>query len=101
MLDPLVLVADRQAHPGQAALAKASEELDPERSGLDLADVDADHLAHPGLMHRIRDHQRLGDHAAAVADLDVLGVQPQIRIGALQRPLAKRVDLLIQPLADR
>jgi len=36
-----------------------------------------------------------------VADLDVLGVQQQIQIGALQRAVAERVDLLIQPLADR
>jgi hypothetical protein len=48
----------------------------------------------------IRDDQRLGNDAAVVADLDVLGVQPQIRIRPFQRAVAKQVDLLIQTTAD-
>jgi hypothetical protein len=47
-------------------------------------------------MHAVGDHQRLGDHAGAVTHLLMLGVQPQIRIGALQRPLPKRGHMLIQ-----
>jgi hypothetical protein len=46
------------------------------------------------------DHQRLVDHPAAVADLLDLGVEEQIRVAALQRPRAERVDVLIQRLAD-
>ena len=101
VLEPFVLIGDRQPHAGQAALLEAAEELDPEAAGLDLADVQADHLAQPGLMHGIGHHQRLGHHPAVVADLDVLGVQPQVRIRALQRPLAKQLDLLIQRPAHR
>ena len=37
--------------------------------------------------HGVGDHQRLRVHVAAVADLDVLGVQPQVRVRALERPL--------------
>jgi hypothetical protein len=47
-------------------------------------------------MDGVGDHQRLGDHAAVVAHLDVLGVQPQVGVGALQRTLTEQLDLLIQ-----
>ena len=100
-LEPLVLIGDRQPHAGQAALLERAQELDPERARLDLADIQADHLAHAGLVHGVGDHQRLGHHPAVVADLDVLGVQPQVRVGALQRPLAEQLDLLIQRPAQR
>jgi hypothetical protein len=91
-----VLVRDRQAHAGQAALHQNAEELDPEAARLDLADIQADDLPHPGLVHGIGHDQRLGDNPAVSADLDVFGVQPQIRVGALQRPAAERLDLLVQ-----
>ena len=45
VLEALVGVGDAQAHAVQAAAAQRSEELAPERLGLDLADVEADHLA--------------------------------------------------------
>jgi hypothetical protein len=47
-------------------------------------------------VHAIGDDQGLGQHAAAVADLDVLGVQPQIPVGALQRPSAELLDMLVE-----
>src|SRR5215207_1619555 len=46
------------------------------------------------------DHQRLVDHAAAVADLLDLRVQEQVRIAALQRPRPERLDMLVERLAD-
>jgi hypothetical protein len=48
----------------------------------------------------IGDHQRLGHHAAAITDLEVLGVQPQVRIGALKRPGPELLDVLVEPLAE-
>ena len=39
-------------------------------------------------------------HAPAVADLLDLGVEEQIRVAALQRPLAERLDLLVQQPAQ-
>ena len=99
--EPLVLIGDRQAHAVQPALLERAQELDPERAGLDLADVQADHLPHPGLVHRVGDDQRLGHHPAVVTDLDLLGVKPEIRVGALQRPLPEQLDLLIQRAAQR
>jgi len=40
-----VVVRDGQAHARKATSSKAAQELDPERLGLDLAEVDPDHLA--------------------------------------------------------
>jgi hypothetical protein len=90
-----------QAHAVEAAPLERAQELAPERFGLDFADVEADHLTPAGLMHRIGDHGRLGDDVSAVAHLLLLGVQPQVRIGTLERTLAKRGDVLVEPPAQR
>ena len=76
------------------------EELAPERLGLRLADVEADDLAPAGLVDGVRDHDALARDAAAVADLLDLGVDEQIRVAALQRPLAERLHLLVEQPGD-
>src|SRR5215212_7135125 len=48
----------------------------------------------------MRDHQRLVDHAAAVAHLLDLRVQEHVGVAALQRPGPERVDVLIERAAD-
>lgn len=97
---PRVRVADRQLHPNQPAGDEASEELRPERLGLGLADVQANDLATPGLVHRVRDDDAFARDAAAVADLFDLRVDEDVRIAALQRPLSKRGDLLVEQPGD-
>ena len=99
-LQPGVRVADRELDADQAARDQAAEELGPERLGLGLADVDGEDLAPAGLVDAVGDHQRLVDHAAAVADLLDLGVEEQVRVAALQRPRPERLDVLIERLAD-
>ena len=47
-------------------------------------------------MHPIGEHQALADDAAAITNLLDLGVQPQIRVAALQRPVPERVDPLVE-----
>src|SRR5215217_6250701 len=84
----------------QAPLDEASEELGPKRLGLGLADIDGEDLAPAGLVHAMRDHQRLVDHAAAVAHLLDLRVQEHVGVAALQRPGPERVDVLIERAAD-
>ena len=59
LLQPGVGVGDDQLHAGQAALDQAAQEAAPERLGLGLADVEADHLAVAGLVHGVGEHQRL------------------------------------------
>jgi hypothetical protein len=82
VLEALVRVGDNQLHAREAALDERAEEVAPERLGLCLAAVDADHLAPTRLVHPVRDHQALPDDAAAVADLLDLRVQPKVRVAA-------------------
>jgi hypothetical protein len=72
-LESFVLVGDSHADAVQPALLERADELDPERAGLDLADIQANHLAHAGLVHRVRHPDRLADHTTVVADLDLIG----------------------------
>src|SRR5215213_3977230 len=51
-------------------------------------------------MDPMRDHERLVDDATAVADLLDLGIEEQIGVGALQRPGAERLDVLVEQPAD-
>ena len=96
---PDVGVGDTHLHAAQAAGLQAEQELRPEGLGLGLADVQADHLAHAGVVHRIGDHERLLAHAARLPDALDLGVEPQIRIASFQRALAENLHLLIQSAA--
>jgi hypothetical protein len=48
----------------------------------------------------VRDHDALALHAAAGPDLLDLGVDEQIGVAALQRPLTKRLHLLIEETGD-
>jgi hypothetical protein len=66
-LQPLVVVGDHELHAVQAAGPERAQELRPERLGLDLAQVDADHLAPAALVDRVGDDQRLGNHTAVIA----------------------------------
>ena len=49
-----------------------------------------------GLCDGVGDDQGLGDDAASVADFDVLGVEPEVRVGALEWTLAELLDVLIE-----
>jgi hypothetical protein len=93
-------VADRKLDADQTALDQPAQEVGPERLGLGLADIDRENLASAGVVDAVRDHQRLVDHAPAGADLLDLGVEEQVGVAALQRPGAKRLDVLVKRLAD-
>jgi hypothetical protein len=95
-----VRVADRELDADQAAGDERPEEVAPERLRLGLADVEADDLAPAGFVDGVRDDDALARDAAAVTDLLDLGVDEQIRIAALQRPLSKRGDLLVEHPGD-
>jgi hypothetical protein len=95
-----VRVGDHQLHSVQPAGAQRPQEAPPERFGFGFADVDADDLPAAGLMDAVGDDQRLVADPARLADPLHLGVQPQVRIGAGQRPLTEHLDLLIQAAAQ-
>jgi hypothetical protein len=100
LLQPGVGVRDDQLHAAQTALDQRAQERAPERLRLGLADVEGYHLPVTGLVHAVGKHQCFAHDAAAVADLLDLGVQPQVRVAALERPVAEGVDLLVQAGAD-
>ena len=93
-------VRDAQAHALESAGPQAAEELPPERLGLGRTHVQADDLPAAALVDPVGDHQRLVADPAGLADPFHLGVQPQIRVAALQRPLPEHPHLLIQPVAN-
>src|SRR5262249_34951170 len=100
LLEAGMSVADDELHTLQAALHQRAEEATPERFRLGLADVEADHFPVAGLVHAVGEHERLADDAAAITDLLHLGIKPQVRVAALERPVAEGVDLLVEALAD-
>ena len=99
-LEPLMRVGDHQLDTAQAAAGETAQELGPEGLGLRWADVQAQHLtAAVGVGPDRHDH-RDRDDPAGLADLDVGGVDPQIRPVALDRAGQKGLDLLVDLLAQ-
>jgi hypothetical protein len=99
-LEAGVGVGDAQPHPLQAPGPQAAEELPPEALGLGLAEVQADDLTAAAVVDAVRDHQRLVPDPTRLTHALDLGVQPQIRVGALQGPLPEHPDLLVQATAQ-
>ena len=86
--------------PTRPPLDETAEEVGPERFGLGLADIDRQDLPPAALVDTMRDDQRFGDDAAAIADLLHLRVEEQMRVAALQRPRPECLDVLVELLAD-
>jgi hypothetical protein len=93
-------VGDAQLDAVQPTGPQASQERPPEGLGLGLAHVQADHLAAAAVVDAVGDRKRLVPDPTRLPDPLHLGVQPQVRVGALQRPLAKDTDLLVQAAAQ-
>jgi hypothetical protein len=75
------------------------ERLAEEMDGAGLPGA-AEHLADRCLQPRVFEHERLLHDPAAVPYLLDLRVQPQVRVAALERRVAERLDLLIEAGAD-
>lgn len=95
-----VVVGDGQPHALEAPGPQLAQEGGPTGRGLRLGDLDADHLPAPGPVHREGDHQRLRVDVAPVSDLQVLGIQPEIRELSLQGPGTEGLDLVVELAAD-
>lgn len=72
----------------------------PVSLGLALAGIEPDHLSVARLVHCVGEDEALPDHPSSISDLLDLGVEPQVGIAALERPLPEGLDLLVEPLAD-
>jgi hypothetical protein len=93
-------VGDDQLDALEAAPDQGLEEAGPEGLGLGRADLEADDLAPAVGADRDSDYRRHRDDAAALALLEVGGVEPEIGPLALQRPIEEGVDTLVDVLAQ-
>ena len=97
---PVMGVGDHQLDAAQPALDQALDEARPERLGFRRADAEANDLAPTLGVHGDGDYRCDRDDAAAVAHLEIGGVEPQIPPLTLDRPVEEGVDPLVDVLAE-
>jgi hypothetical protein len=100
VLEPFVRVGDHQLDPAQATPEQGLQERRPERLGFRRAEAQAHNLPLTLGVHGNRDYRRHGDDPTALPDLQVGGIEPEIRPPALQRALQKAVHPFIDVLAE-
>src|SRR4029077_3117312 len=96
----VVSVGNHQLDTLETALDQAFEESRPERFGFGRAETQADDLAPAFGCDRHGDYRSDRDDAAAVADLEVGRVEPEIRPLAVDRPVEESVDPFIDVLKE-
>src|SRR5882762_7354363 len=97
---PLMGIRDHQRDPPQAASRQALQKARPEGFGLRRADVQPNDLASAIGVDCHSDYRGDRDDAAALALLQVGGVEPQIRPLAGERPVEERMPALVDLLAQ-
>jgi hypothetical protein len=93
-------IRNHQLDALEAPLDQALQESRPERLGLGRADAETGDLAPAFGRDRHCDYCRDRDDAAAVADLEVGRVKPQIGPLTLDRPVEEGVDPPVDILAQ-
>ena len=99
-LEALVGIRDDELHAREPALDQIAQEVGPEDLRLRRADVQADDLAPALGGDGHGDYRGDRDDAAALAHLEVGGIEPEIRPLARKRALQERVHPLIDVLAQ-
>lgn len=99
-LDALVGIGDDELDAAQAAPRQLAQEGGPEGLGFGGADIHAQHLAPAVGIDADRDDDRDRHDAAGPANLQVGGVDPQIRPITLDRAVEEGLDPLIDVLAQ-
>jgi site-specific DNA recombinase len=99
-LEPGVRVGDHQLHAVEPAALQAAQELHPEGLGLGGADGEADDLAPPAGVDRHGNYGGDRDDPAALADLEVGGVEPEVGPLAGQRAFEEVPHPLVDLLAE-
>src|SRR6202047_1498814 len=97
---PLMGIRDHQLDPAQAASRQALQKARPEGFGLRRADVQPNDLASAIGVDRHSDYRGDRDDAAALALLQVGGIEPQIRPLACERPVEEGMHALVDLLAQ-
>src|SRR5436190_21164015 len=98
--EPLMGVGDDQLDPAQAAPRQALQKARPERLGLRGTDVQPDDLTPAIGVGGNRDYCRDRNDAAALALLQVGGIEPQIWPLAAERPVEKSMHALVNVFAQ-
>ena len=93
-------IRDDELHAFEPAPDELAQEGRPEGLGLRGADVQTDDLAPPIGVDRHGDYRRDRDDAAALAHLQVGGVEPEIGPLAGQGTLQEGQDPLVDVLAE-
>ena len=94
-------VGDHQAHAVQVAVFEAAEELGPERLVLRVPNVDAEDFSMPVGAQAGGDDHGFGDDLAAVADMHIGGVEPDVHERLVtQIPGAEHSDVGVDVFAD-
>jgi len=99
-LQPLVIVGDDQTGAAQAAVGKGAEELVPEDLRFTGLDGDAENLAPAIQVDRNSHYGRDGDDAPGTANLDVGGIEPQVRPFAFKGAVQERIDPFVDLAAE-
>lgn len=85
------------SHTPSRPRVQRAQELAPERLGLCLVDIQADHLAAASLVHAVGDDQALLAHPATLADALDFRIEPQVGVaGSFVGALAEGGDLIVR-----
>src|SRR5207248_11426209 len=84
----------------QPALSQALDKARPERLGFGWTNAEADNLAPALGVHCHGDYRGDRDDTAAISDLQVRRVEPQIRPLSFERPVEEGIDPLVDVLAQ-
>jgi hypothetical protein len=77
-LESSVRVGDHESNAVKVPVDQRAEELGPERLVLGVTNINTQHLTVPVSTKSGGDHNSFGDDLAALADMDVGGVQPEV-----------------------
>jgi hypothetical protein len=99
-LEPFMGVRDHQLDAGQSALLQRAQEPQPEGRGFRRAEPQPQDLAAAVEIDAGGDYRRHRDDAAAVTDLQIRGVEPEIQPFALDWPVEKGIDALVNLAAE-
>ncbi|MNS49459.1 hypothetical protein D3C72_820670 [compost metagenome] len=95
----LVIVGYHQLDAAQPTPHQRAQELGPERLRFAQPDFQAQHLSVAILVDAVGHHDRTAHHAAVLAHLQVRRIQPEVRVGHLQRPFTEGGNLVVERLA--
>lgn len=93
-------IGDSKLDTAQSPSGQLAQELRPERLGLGCTDLHAEHFASTVGVDAHRDDDRDRDDASAPPDLQIGGINPEIRPFSLNGPVKKGLHLVVDLFAE-